>query len=198
MTSAASLSSAGKVSPAQIETSNILHDEIISEIIYDISNYATDIVYDIVIRYRIPITIEDYVLVLSYVYIVPLIYLNSLLKGYPRRKRSLQRNGKALQSQVEVFLIDVHPIWNTTQELMNWSRIRSRELSCRNILVHEVTMMVKVHVAIFIAVTRRRTWNTWSCLGTHHHVYAMASISYTISYTILRTLQKDALCHLRY
>jgi hypothetical protein len=87
---------------------------------------VTDIVYDIGIRYCIPIAMEDYVMVLSYVYIVPLIYLNSLLKGHPRWNRSLQRNGKALQSQVEVFLIDVHPIWNTTQELMNWSRISSR------------------------------------------------------------------------
>jgi hypothetical protein len=72
---------------------------------------------------------EDYVLVLSYVFIVPLIYLNSLLKGCPRWNRPLQRNGKALQSPVEVFLIDVHPIWNTTQELMNRSRIGSRQLS---------------------------------------------------------------------
>jgi hypothetical protein len=40
----------------------------------------TDIVYDIGIRYRIPITMENSVMVLSYVYIVPLIYLNSLLK----------------------------------------------------------------------------------------------------------------------
>ncbi len=93
-----------------MEISNIVHD-IVSDIVYDICNNDTDIVYDIGIRYRKPITMDDYVLVLSYVYIVPLIYLHSLLKGYPRWNQSLQRNGKAVQSQVEVFLIDVHPIW---------------------------------------------------------------------------------------
>ncbi len=128
-----------KVRPAQIETSNIVHD-IVPYIVYDISYH---IVYDVDIRYFIPITMEDYVLVLCYVYIVPLIYLNSLLKGYPRWNRSLQKNGKALRSQLEVFLIDVNPIWKITQELMNWSRISSRELSGRNILVHEITMIIK-------------------------------------------------------
>jgi hypothetical protein len=101
--------------------------------------HDTDIVHDIDVRYLILIKMEDYVLVLSYVYFVPLIYLNSLLKGYPRWSRSFQRNGKAFQSQVEVFLIDVHPIWHTTQEVMKWSRIGSRELSCRNILVSVIT-----------------------------------------------------------
>ncbi len=50
---------------------------------------------------------KDFDLVVSYVYIVPLFYLNGLLKGYPRWNWSLQRNGKALQSPVEVFWIDV-------------------------------------------------------------------------------------------
>jgi hypothetical protein len=62
-----------KVCPAQLETSNIVHD-CVSDIVYDFSYNDTDIVYDVGIRYRIPITMEDYVLVLSYVYIVPLIY----------------------------------------------------------------------------------------------------------------------------
>jgi hypothetical protein len=93
-----------KVSPAQIEILNIVHD-IVSNTVYDIRYNDTDIVHDIGMRYRIPITMEHYVLVLSSVYIVPLIYLNSLLKGYPWWNRSFQRNGKALQSQVEDFLM---------------------------------------------------------------------------------------------
>jgi hypothetical protein len=116
---------------------------------------------------------EDYGLVVAYVYIVPLFYLNCLLKGYPRWNWSLQRNGKALQSPVEVFWIEVQPIWNTTQELMDWSKIGSRELSCRNILVHEITMIVEVHFMIFIAVTGVWTWKTWSCVGTPHHISAL-------------------------
>jgi hypothetical protein len=104
---------------------------------------------------------------------------------------------EGFQSQVKVFWIEVQPIWNTTQELMDWSRIGNRELSCRNILVHEITMIVKVHFTIFIAaaVTGRRTWKTWSCVGTLHHISVSISctISYTISYTILRTQQKDPL-----
>jgi hypothetical protein len=118
-----------------METSNIVHD-IVSDSVYNIRYNDANIVYDIGIHYRIPITMEDYVMMLSYVYSVALIHLNSPLKGYPRWNWSLQRIGKVLQSQVEVFLIDVHPIWNTTQELMDWSRIGSRELSSRNILVH--------------------------------------------------------------
>ncbi len=39
--------------------------------------------------------------------------------------------------------------------------------------------------AIFVAVTGRRTWKTWSCVGIFY--YISISISYTISYTILRT-----------
>jgi hypothetical protein len=77
--------------------------------------------------------------------------------------------------------------------LMDWSRINSRELACRIILVHVITMIVKVHFTIFIAVIGRRTWNTGSCVGTSNHI--SISISYTISYTILRTLQKDRLWH---
>jgi hypothetical protein len=127
--------------------------------------------------------------VVAYVYIVPLFYLNCVLKGYPRWTWSLQRNGKAFQSPVEVFWIEVQPIWNITQELMDWSRINSRELSCRIILVREITMIVKVHFTIFIAVTGRRTWKTWSCVGTFNHI--STSISYTS--IILRTLQKDPL-----
>ncbi len=127
-------------------------------------------------------------------YTVPLFYLNCVLKGYSRWTRSLQRNGKAFQRPVEVFWIEVQPIWNTTQELMNWSRINSRELACRIILVHIIMMIVKVHFTIFIAVTGRRTWKTWSCIGSSNH--RSISISYTISYTILRTLQTDPLCTL--
>ncbi len=105
------------VRPAQIETSNIVHD-IVSYIVYDIEYDSTDIEYDIDIRYRIPIYMEDYGLVVSYVYIVPLFYLNCVLKGYPRWTQSLQRNRKAFQSPIEVFWIEVQPIWNTTQELI--------------------------------------------------------------------------------
>jgi hypothetical protein len=132
-------------------------------------------------------------LVVSYVYIVPLFYLNCVMKGYSRWTRPPQRNGKAFQSPVEVVWIEVQPIRNTTQELMDWSRINSRELACRIILVHVITMIVKVHFTIFIAVIGRRTWNTGSCVGTSNHI--SISISYAISYTILRTLQKDALWH---
>jgi hypothetical protein len=135
-------------------------------------------VYDIDIRYRIPRNMEDYGLVVSYVYIVPLFCLNCPLKGCPRWTLSLQRNGKAFQSLVKVFWIEVQPIWNTTQELMDWSRIGSRELSCRNILVLVITMIVKVHFTIFIAVTGRRTWKTWSCVGTFNHI--SVSISFTM------------------
>ena len=105
--------------------------------------------YDIDIRYRIPINMKDFGLVVFCVYIVPLFYLNCVLKGYSRWTWSLQRNGKAFQSPVEVFWIEVQPIWNATQELMDWSRIGSRELSCRIILAHEITMIVKVHFTIF-------------------------------------------------
>jgi hypothetical protein len=125
------------------------------------------------------------------VYIFPLFYLNCILKGYSRWNWSLKRNGKAFQSPVEVFWIEVQPIWNTTQELMDRSRINRGELSSRIILVHEITMIVKVHFTIFVAVTGRRTWKTWSCVGTTNHT--SISISISISYTILRTLQKDAL-----
>jgi hypothetical protein len=52
-----------KVGPAQIETFNIIHD-IVSDIVYTISYNDTDIVYNIGIRYRIPITMVYYVLVL--------------------------------------------------------------------------------------------------------------------------------------
>jgi hypothetical protein len=57
-----------------VETSNIVHD-IVFDIVYDISYNDINSVYDIDIRYRIPITIEDYVIMmaLSYVYMVPLI-----------------------------------------------------------------------------------------------------------------------------
>ncbi len=103
--------------------------------------------YDIGIRYRIPITMEHYDLMLSYVRTVPWIYLISLLKGYPSWNRSFQRNGKTLQSKVEVFLIEVHPIWHTTQEGMKWSRIGSRELSCKIILVHVITLIDRVHIS---------------------------------------------------
>ncbi len=49
---------------------------IIYDIVYDIEYNSTDIVYDI----GIPINMEDYGLVVSYVHIVPLIYLTCVLK----------------------------------------------------------------------------------------------------------------------
>ncbi len=80
---------------------------------------------------------------------------------------------------------------------MDWSRIHSRELCCRIILVHEITMIVKVHFTFFIAVTGRQTWKTWSWIGKLNHIsYTISYYSYTISYTILRTLQNDPLCTL--
>ncbi len=57
-----------------------------------------------------------------------------------------------------------------------------------------ITLIVKVYFVVFIAVNRRRTWNTGSWFGTKN--YVLASISYTISGTILRTIQKDSLCTL--
>jgi hypothetical protein len=107
---------------------------------------------------------------------------------------SFRRIGEAFHCQVDVFWGHVRPIGHTTQELCNWSSLGSKELPSRNFLVHVITWIVKVHFAIFIAVNRRRTWNTGSCFGTKN--YILASISYTISGTILRTLQKDALCKL--
>jgi hypothetical protein len=65
--------------------------------------------------------------------------------------------------------------------LMDWSRINSRELACRIILVHVITMIVKVHFTIFIAVIGRRTWNTGSCVGTSNHII---DIVYDIVYDI--------------
>jgi hypothetical protein len=87
-----------KVRPAQIDASNIVHDnsdDIVSDIIYDIGYNSTNIVYDIDIRYRIPIYMKGCGLVVSYVYIVQLFYFNCVWKGYIRWTRSLQRNGKA-------------------------------------------------------------------------------------------------------
>ncbi len=46
--------------------------DIVYNIVYNIEYTNTDIVYDIDIRYCISINMEDYGLVLSYVYIVPL------------------------------------------------------------------------------------------------------------------------------
>ena len=74
---------------------------------------------------------------------------------------------------------------------MYWSRLRGRQISSQNILIHEITVIVKVHFTVFIAVDRRRTRNTWSCFGTNYHI--SYPISYTISGTILRTLQSDCL-----
>ena len=88
---------------------------------------------------------------------------------------------EAFQSPVEVFWIEVQPIWNTTQELMDWSRICSRELSCRNILVHEITMIVNVHFTIFIAVNGRQTRN-WSFVYPESHIGI--DIVYDIVYDI--------------
>ncbi len=82
---------------------------------------------------------------------MPFFNLIGLLKWYYWWNRILQRNGKAFQGQVEVFLIDVHPIWHTTQEMMNWSRISSRKLSRRNFLVHVITAIDKVHFTFFTA-----------------------------------------------
>jgi hypothetical protein len=58
-----------KVSPAQFEISNIVHDiRVVYDIVYD-ARYNDN---DIGIRYRIPITNECYVLVFSGVFIMPL------------------------------------------------------------------------------------------------------------------------------
>jgi hypothetical protein len=50
---------------------------------------------------------KDFGLVVSYVYSVQLFYLDCVLKGYPRWTLSLKRNGKAFQSPVGVFWIEV-------------------------------------------------------------------------------------------
>ncbi len=92
------------------------------------------------------------------------------------------------------FWSHVHPIWHTIQELFNGSRFGNGELPSRNILVHVITVIVKVHFTIFIAVNRRWTWNTCSSFGTKNH--KSYTISYSISGTIFRTLQKDRLCTL--
>ncbi len=110
----------------------------------------------------------------------------------PRRicpSKGLGRLSKARLMSWMVFWSHFHPIGHTIQELCHASRLGSKELSfsSRNILVR----VVKVHFTIFLAVSRRRTWNTGSCFGTKN--YILASILGTISGTILRTLQKDAL-----
>jgi hypothetical protein len=75
----------------------------------------------------------------------------------------------------------------------DWTVSLSKVFSSRNILVHVITLIVKVQFAIFIAVNRRWTRNTGSCFGTKN--YILASTSDTISAgTILRALKKDALC----
>jgi hypothetical protein len=53
--------------------------DIVYDIVYDIEYNNTDMAYDIDIRYRIAINMENYGLVVSYVYIVPLFSLNCLL-----------------------------------------------------------------------------------------------------------------------
>ncbi len=65
------------------------------------------------------------------------------------------------------------------------------------ILVHVITVIAKVHIAIsgFIAVTRRRTWNTCSFFRTN--IYISASTSYMTSGTILSTFQKTLFVHSR-
>jgi hypothetical protein len=42
----------------------------------------------------------------------------------------------------------------------------SREMPSRIIVVHVITVIIKVHFTIFMAVNRRWTWNTCSCFGT--------------------------------
>ena len=93
---------------------------------------------------------------------------------------SFQSNGNALQCQVEVFLIHVHPIGD-----------RQISTSSRNILIHVIPKIVKIHFVFLIAVNRRRTINIWSCFGTKNLMYA--SILYTISGTMLRTHQFQGL-----
>jgi hypothetical protein len=83
---------------------------------------------------------------------------------------SFRRLGEDLHCQVDVLWSHVHPIWHTIQALCNGSRLGSRELPGRNILVHIITVIVKVHFAIFNAVNRRRTWNTCSCFGTNSYI----------------------------
>ncbi len=65
--------------------------------------------------------------------------------------------------QVDVFWNHVNPIRHTipSQELGSRSRLGSKdstkELPSRNILVHVITLIVKVHFTIYISVNRRRT-----------------------------------------
>ncbi len=126
-------------------------------------NLKHDIAYDISIRYRIRTTDKCYVLILSLVCIMPLIYLNGLLKWYSWWNQSFQRIWTALQCQVQVFWSHVHPIWHFSQELCNRSRFGIRELPSRNILVHVITKFVKIHFVVFIASRGRQARSTWSC-----------------------------------
>ncbi len=107
---------------------------------------------------------------------------------------SFRRIGETLHCQVDDFWSNVHPIRYIIQELCSGFRLGSKELPSRNMFVHAITLIVKVHFAILIAINRKRSWNTGSCFGTKN--YILASISGTISGTILRTLQKDPLCTL--
>jgi hypothetical protein len=99
--------------PAQIETSIIVHD-LVSDIVYDISYNDTDIMYDIGIRYRIPNEglCSGVVLCVYCAFDLPEWPLEGISVDRLWWNRSFQRNRKDLQSQpeVEVFLIDVHPI----------------------------------------------------------------------------------------
>jgi hypothetical protein len=74
---------------------------------------------------------------------------------------SFWRIEDALYCQVDVFWSHVHPIWHSIQELCHGSRLGYRELPSRNVLVHVITVIVKVHFTTFIAVNRRWTWNTY-------------------------------------
>jgi hypothetical protein len=72
------------VHPARIEKSNIVHNivyDIVYNIVYDIEYNISDILHDIDIQYRIPINRDDYGLVVSYVYILPLVLPQLHLEG---------------------------------------------------------------------------------------------------------------------
>jgi hypothetical protein len=71
-----------------VSKSNIVCN-IVYDIVYDIEYNISNIIHDIDIQYRIPINMEDFGLVVSYVYIFPLFYLNCILKGYSRWNWSL-------------------------------------------------------------------------------------------------------------
>jgi hypothetical protein len=110
------------------------------------------------------------------------------------RKLSLSRlhHACADEFQRHVPWIPAPAFWHIIQELCSGSRSGSKELPSRNILVHVINHVDCQSPFRVIAVNRRRAWNTGSCVGTKK--YIVASISDTISGTIMRTLQNDHFC----